>query len=96
MIISPAAGTHTQRRKTRRHDKKGVKVMQGESCCRTIGRAAARQIDTNSAYLVVCEAEEENEELASNHAEVVSRPDRRKEASPERGCLARKRKKRER
>jgi hypothetical protein len=45
---------------------------------------------------VVCEAEEENEELASNHAEVVSRPDRRKEASPERGCLARKRKKRER
>jgi hypothetical protein len=29
-------------------------------------------------------------ELASNHAEVMSRPDRRKEASPERGCLAEK------
>jgi len=70
--------------------------MQSKSCCHTIDKTTVRQIDTNSAYLVVCEAEEENEELASNHAEVVSRPDRRKEASPERGCLARKRKKRER
>jgi hypothetical protein len=33
-------------------------------------------------------------ELASNHAKVASRPDRRKETSPERGCLAETRKRR--
>ena len=38
--------------------------MQGESCCRTIGRAAARQIDTNSTYLVAYEAEKENERVS--------------------------------
>jgi hypothetical protein len=38
--------------------------MQCKSCCRTIDIAAARQIDTNSAYLVAYEAEKENERVS--------------------------------
>jgi hypothetical protein len=44
--------------------------MQMKSCCCKVEPTAARWIDTNSASLVALEAEKENEELASNHAEV--------------------------
>jgi predicted amino acid racemase len=47
----------------RRHDKKGRMVMQSKSCCHTIDKRAARQIDTNSAYLVFNEDEKENERV---------------------------------
>jgi hypothetical protein len=48
----------------RRHDKKGCRVMQCKSCCHTIDKTAARQIDTNSTYLVAYEAEKENERVS--------------------------------
>ena len=44
--------------------------MQSKSSCCTIQTTARRQIDTNSEWLMAHEAAKENEELASNHAEV--------------------------
>jgi len=38
--------------------------MQSKSCCHTIDKTTARQIDTNSAYLVAYEAEQENERVS--------------------------------
>ena len=38
--------------------------MQCKSCCRTIVRVAARQIDTNSTFLVAYEVEKENERVS--------------------------------
>jgi hypothetical protein len=45
--------------------------MQLKSCCCKVEPTAARWIGTNSAYILALEAEKENEELASNHAEVI-------------------------
>jgi hypothetical protein len=38
--------------------------MQCKSCCHTIEKTTARQIDNNSTFLVVYEVEQENERVS--------------------------------